>query len=105
MTRLLFLVWQLQVSWCGMPSMMRRWVCNLLVHLLQGLARAVTLGSKFRRTTDHILLSHLRLLQPGGPGPSIHIPQEQGGPAVIPQGTGLLFLSLLTTHRAMVEVL
>jgi hypothetical protein len=31
------------------------------VQLLLGLARAVTLGSKSRRTHDHILLSHLRL--------------------------------------------
>jgi hypothetical protein len=29
------------------------------------------------------------LPQPGGPGPRIYIPQEQGGP-VIPPGTGLL---------------
>jgi hypothetical protein len=33
------------------------------------------------------LLSHLRLPQPGRPGPRIYIPQEQGGP-VIPPGTG-----------------
>jgi hypothetical protein len=31
----------------------------------------------------------LRLPQPGGPGPRIYIPQEQGGP-VIPPGTGLM---------------
>jgi hypothetical protein len=53
-----------------------------------GLARAVTLRSKSRRTYDHILLSHLRLPQPGGPGSHIYIPREQGGP-VIPPGTGL----------------
>jgi hypothetical protein len=61
-------------------------VCNLLVQLLLVLARAVTLGSKSRRTHDHILLSHMRLPQPGGPGSCIYIPQEQGGP-VIPPGT------------------
>jgi hypothetical protein len=60
--------------------------------LLLGLARAVTLGSKSRRTHDHILLSHLRLPQPGGPGPRINIPQEQGGP-VIPPGTGFPFVA------------
>jgi hypothetical protein len=65
-----------------------------------GLASAVTLGSKSRRTHDHILLSHLRS-QPGGPGPHI-IPQEQGGP-VIPPGTGLPFLLPLTARRATVE--
>jgi hypothetical protein len=57
-------------------------VCNLLVQF------AVTLWSKFRRTHNHILLSHLRLSQPGGPGLCIYIPQEQGGP-IIPPGTGL----------------
>jgi hypothetical protein len=46
------------------------------VELLVGLARAVTLASKSCRTHDHILLSHVRLLQPGGPGSRIYIPQE-----------------------------
>jgi hypothetical protein len=49
------------------------------VQLLLGLARAVTLGPKSRRTHGHILLSHLWLTQPGGPGSRIYIPQEQGG--------------------------
>jgi hypothetical protein len=92
MTRFLFSVWQLRVSWCVAPSLTRGWVYNLLVQLLLGLARAVTLGSKSRRTHDHILLSHLRLHQPGGPGPCIYIPQEQGGP-VIPPGTGFPFVT------------
>jgi hypothetical protein len=47
----------------------------------------ITQWSKSRRTRTHILLSHLRLPQPGGPGSRIYIPQEQGGP-VIPPGTG-----------------
>jgi hypothetical protein len=87
MTRFLFSVWQLRISWYGAPSLTRGWVCNLLVQLLLGLARAVTLGSKSRRTHDHILLSHLRLPQLGGPGSRIYIPQEHGGP-VIALGTG-----------------
>jgi hypothetical protein len=57
--------------------------CKLLLDLV----RAVTLTLKSCRTHGHILLSHLRLSQPGGPGPRIYIPQEQGGP-VIPPGTG-----------------
>jgi hypothetical protein len=73
---------------------MRGWVCNLLVQLLLGLARTVTLGSKSRRTHGHVLLSHLRLLQPGGPGPRIYIPQEQGGPVILP-GNGFPFCCLL----------
>jgi hypothetical protein len=48
--------------------------------------------SKFRRTHGHILLSHLRLSQPGGPGPRIYIPQEQGGP-VIPRALGSCFVA------------
>jgi hypothetical protein len=68
---------------------MRGLVCNLLVQLLLGLARA---ESKSCRSHDHILLSHLRLPQPGEPGPRIYIPQEQSGP-VIPLGTGLPFVA------------
>jgi hypothetical protein len=94
MTRFLFSFWLLQVSWCGASSLTRRWVCNLLVQLLLSLARAVILGFKSRRTHDHILLSHLRLPQPGGPGPCIYIPQEQGSPVILP-GTGFHFRRLL----------
>jgi hypothetical protein len=38
-----------------------------------------------RKTLDHILLSHLGLPQPGGPGPRIYIPQEQGDPVMTPR--------------------
>jgi hypothetical protein len=93
----LSLLW-LRVSWCGAPSLTRGWVCNLLVQLLLGLARAVTLGSKSRKTHNHILLSHLRLPQLGGPGPRIYILQEQGGP-VIPLGTGLPFVASYDSQR------
>jgi hypothetical protein len=48
---------------------------------------AITQWSKSRRTCNHILLSHLRLPQPGRPGSCIFIPQEQGG-LVIPPGIG-----------------
>jgi hypothetical protein len=74
------------------PSLTRGCACNLLIQLLLGLARTVTLGSKSRRTHDHTLMSHLRLPQPGGPGPRIYIPQEQGCP-VIPPGTGFPFIA------------
>jgi hypothetical protein len=46
---------------------------------------AITHRLQSRRTHNHILLSHLRLPQPGGLGPRIYIPQEQSVP-VIPQG-------------------
>jgi hypothetical protein len=87
---------QLRVCYFVAPSLTRGQVCNLLVQLLLGLARAVTLGSKSRRTHGHILLPHLKLPLPGGPGPRIYIPQEQGGP-VIPQGTGF---HLIIVHLA-----
>jgi hypothetical protein len=47
----------------------------------------ITQWSEPLRTCNYTLLSHLRLLQPGGPGSHIYIPQEQGGP-IIPRGTG-----------------
>jgi hypothetical protein len=59
-----------------MLSLTRVWVCNLLVQLLLGLAIAVTLEPKIRRTCDHILLSFetpptCRLMS------RIYIPQRQ----------------------------
>jgi hypothetical protein len=78
----------------GASSLTRGRVCNLLIQLVLGLARAVTLGARSRRTHDHILLSHLRLPEPGGPGPCIYISQEQGGP-VTPLDTGFPFCRLL----------
>jgi hypothetical protein len=54
----------------------------------------ITQRSESRRTRNHTLLSHLRLPQPGGPGSSIYIPQEQGG-LVIPPGNGFLLRRLL----------
>jgi hypothetical protein len=47
----------------------------------------------------YFTVSDLRLPQPGGPGPHIYFPQEQGSPVIHP-GTG----SPPTTRRAMVEV-
>jgi hypothetical protein len=46
----------------------------------------ITQWSESRRMSNHTLLSHLRLPQPGGLGSCIYIPQEQGDP-VIPLGT------------------
>jgi hypothetical protein len=68
---------QLRLCCFVAPSLTRGRVCNLLVQLLLGLARAVTLVSKSRRTHGQILLSRLRLPQPGEPGPRIYIPQSQ----------------------------
>jgi hypothetical protein len=73
-------------------SLTRGWVYSL--QLLMALASAVILRSDSRGTSDHILLSHSRLSQPGGPGPCIYILQEQGG-QVIPPGTGFSLHRLL----------
>jgi hypothetical protein len=88
---------QLRVCYFVAPSLTRGRVCNLLVQLLLGLARAVTLRSQSRRTHDHILLSYLRLPKPGGTGSRIYIPQEQGGP-VIPPGTGFPSIASYDSH-------
>jgi hypothetical protein len=44
-------------------------ICNAITHWLESL-----------RTHNHILLSHLRLPQPGAPDPRIYIPQGTGWP-------------------------
>jgi hypothetical protein len=48
---------QLQVCWCGAPSLLRGWICSL--QLLLAFASAVILGSESRGTRDHILLSQI----------------------------------------------
>jgi hypothetical protein len=79
------------------PPLTRGRVCNLLAQF------PVILRPKFRRTHDHIFLFHLRLPQPGGPGPCICIPKEQRRPVITPGHWGP-FLSPLTTRRATVEL-
>jgi hypothetical protein len=62
-------------------SLTRGWVCHL--QLLLALTSAIIFGSES-------VLSHIQDPQPGGSGPRIYIPQEQGGP-VITSGTGFPF--------------
>jgi hypothetical protein len=62
------------VSYYEVPSLMRGWVCNLLVQLLLGFDRTATLRPMSRSTGDHNLLSHMRVPHPRGPGPHICIP-------------------------------
>jgi hypothetical protein len=73
-------------------SLTRGWVCRL--QLLLVLASAVILRSESRGTRAYFTLSDSRLSQPGGPGARIYIPQEQGGPVILP-GTGIPFRRLL----------
>jgi hypothetical protein len=47
-----------------------------------------------RDSWPHFTVSDSRILQPGGPGPRIYIPQEQGR-LIIPAGTGFPFRRLL----------
>lgn len=53
---------------------MKGWVCNLLIQL------RVTLGPKSHRTHDQNLFTHLRLPQPGKPGP-VFISPRTGWPS------------------------
>jgi hypothetical protein len=78
-------------SSCWTPSLKRGRVCNL--QCKQSMVES-------RRIHNHVRvsLSHLRHPQCEGPGSSIHIPQEQGGP-VIPPGTGFPFHLLLQLVR------
>jgi hypothetical protein len=47
-----------------------------------------------RYSTPYFTVSNSRLPKPGGPGPRIYIPQEQGGPVLAP-GPGFPFRRLL----------
>jgi hypothetical protein len=76
-------VWQLRVSWCGAPSLMRGRVCNIM--LLLGFSG---------RNTLFYCPSFWDSPNIGGPGPRIYIPQEEVGP-VIPPRTGFPFRHLL----------
>jgi hypothetical protein len=78
-------VWNLRSCSCGAPSLTigGSVICSI-----------ITQWSESLRTSNHTLLSHLRLPQPGGPGSRIHIPQEQGGPVISP-GIGFPLRRLL----------
>jgi hypothetical protein len=88
---------QLHVCYFVAPSLARGRICNSLYKLLLGLARAVTLGSKSRRTHDHILLSHLRL-PPTWKARSLYLYPPGTGPSYTP-GHWVPFMSPLTTRR------
>jgi hypothetical protein len=84
-----------QLNTCGYSSyvtssLTRGWVCRL--QLLLAVASAVIFVSESR--TTYFTVWDSRLLQPGGPGFRIYIPQEQGSP-VIPPSTGFPFRRLL----------
>jgi hypothetical protein len=60
------------------PSLTRGRISTLLIQVLLDFANDAMLGSKFRRNSDHILLSHLKLnsfivVSYGSKGSGIHI--------------------------------
>jgi hypothetical protein len=89
---------QLRLCYFVEPSLKRGRVCNLLVQLLLGLARAVTLGSKPCRTHGHILLSHLRLPPTWRARSPYLYPPGTGRPSYT-LGHWVPFLSPLKTRR------
>jgi hypothetical protein len=91
-------VGRLRSSCWGAPSLMRGRICNISLQF------AVTLRSKSRRADGHILLSQLRLPQPGGPGPRIYIPPGTWWPSYTP-GHWVPFSCPLTTRRAAGKVI
>jgi hypothetical protein len=73
-------------------SLMRERVCRL--QLLLALASSHSWVWVPRDSWPYFTVSDSRIPKPGGPGPRIYIPREQGGP-VIPPGTGFPFRHLL----------
>jgi hypothetical protein len=92
-SRPVIFIFQLNIcgySSCVTSSLTRGWVCRSQLLLI--LASAVILRFEPRDSWSHFTVSDSRLPQPGGPGPRIYIPQEQGG-SFIPPGTLLLFIA------------
>jgi predicted PurR-regulated permease PerM len=87
-----------QIDRLGIGNFLCLTIFFFLMYDGSALCSTITHWLESRRTHNHTLLSHLRLSQPGGPGPRIYIPQEQGGP-VIPPGTGFPFRRLLRLAR------
>jgi hypothetical protein len=91
MIRFLFYVWQLWVFYVERPLWQEDESVICSYDSLWALPEQSLWGS--HRIHDHSLLSHLRLPEPGGPGPRIYIP-----------GHWVPFSLPLTTRRATMEV-
>jgi hypothetical protein len=83
---------QLRVCYFVAPSLTRGLVCNLLYNCFWALPGQSLLGPSPAELTANILLSHLRLLQPGRPGPRILSPRNRVA-QFFPPGTGFLFVA------------
>jgi hypothetical protein len=80
---------------CVTSSLMSGWNCRLQLLLAQ-LQRSHSRVRVPRESWSHCAstVADSRLPEPGGPGPRIYIPQEQGGPVTRP-GTVFRFRRLL----------
>jgi hypothetical protein len=76
------------VIWLSMRPLWRENRSVIYCTIASGPCQSNHTWAEVPQISDHILLSHRRLPQPGGPGSRIYVPQEQGSP-VIPPGTGL----------------
>jgi hypothetical protein len=90
----------LHLSWCQQMPLTTQSSLQLTVSqsiclgVEPTVCSAITQWPESLRTCNHILLSHLSLPQPGGPGSRIYIPHEQGGPDIT-LGTGFPLHRLL----------
>jgi hypothetical protein len=89
-----------QLNTCGhcpyvTSSLMRGWVCRL--QMLLALASGHSQIRVQKDSWPNFAVSDSSFPQPGGPGPRIYIPQEQGGP-VISQAPGFLFVVSYDSH-------
>jgi hypothetical protein len=83
-------------------SLTREWICNLLVQLLLGLARAVTLGVQVpQNSRPHFTASSETPPALRARSPHLY-PPTTGWPSYTPRHW-VPFLSPVTTHRARVS--
>jgi hypothetical protein len=82
-----------QLRFCNFvaTSLTRGRVCNLLYNCILALPEKSLLGRSPAELTVHILLSHLRLHQPGGPGSKSksHYDRQSVGQSVLVSGAHL----------------
>jgi hypothetical protein len=102
MTRFLFSVWRLRVSWRGAPSLTRGWICNLLIQFLLGLARAHFWAEVPQNSRPYFTVSFE--IPPTWRARSPYLYSPGTGWPIYTTGYWVSFSSPLTTRRAMVEV-
>jgi hypothetical protein len=88
---------QMRLCYFVAPSLTRRRVCNLLT-IASGTCQSSHSQSKSRRTHGHILHSHLRLPQPGGPDSRIYTPRNRVA-QLYPRAVGSFFVASYDSQR------